>query len=123
MQRAIDQGRQAFALPGRIDSDSFQGNLCLLKNKKAHLIENARDIDAILQSKAPAIEVPKKLPFPILDVNESKFLALLPKEELSIDQIIEISDLPVMKINILLMSLLLKCAIKEYPGKIYKKLI
>jgi DNA processing protein len=123
MQRAIDQGRPIFALPGRVDSDSFQGNLSLLKRNTAHLIENGRDINNILKPDAAPSIIPQTNRSVPLNDEESSFLSLLPKEELSIDKIIEISDLPVMKINVLLMSLLLKCAIKEYPGKMYKKLV
>ncbi|MEM1282704.1 MAG: DNA-processing protein DprA [Chlamydiota bacterium] len=123
MNKAIDQGRPVFALPGRVDSTSFQGNLSLLKSQKAHLIENARDIHQILKPEAPLLGGSKRKQAIVVDDEESQFLALLPKEELSFEKIVEISNLPVMKINVLLMSLLLKCAIKEYPGKIYKKLV
>jgi DNA processing protein len=45
----------------------------------------------------------------------------MPEEELNIEELVKITKLPIMKINILLMSLLMKKVIKEYPGKIYKK--
>jgi hypothetical protein len=38
-----------------------------------------------------------------------------------VDRIIQLSQLPSSKVNILLMRLLLKKAVKEYPGKIYKR--
>lgn len=124
MQRAIAQGRPVFALPGRVDSGNFQGNLSLLKSRAAHLIENGWDVERILNpAAAPSPAAAVKRQAISLDDEESQFLSSLPKEELPIDKIVEMSDLPVVKINILLMSLLLKQAIKEYPGKIYKKLV
>ncbi len=42
--RALSQHRPVFALPGRVDSDSFKGNHSLIKEGKAKLIENVEDI-------------------------------------------------------------------------------
>lgn len=126
MQRAMAQERPLFALPGRADSPTFQGNLSLLKRRAAHLIQNGSDVEKILNLNAAASAAhppPVRQAAVTLDDEESLFLALLPNQELSLDKIVEISNLPVKKINILLMSLLLKCAIKEYPGKIYRRLV
>lgn len=121
MQRGKEQGRKLFALPGRVDSDSFKGNHHLIKNGEAELIENAIDIlnsfNGLFTYRSSIVSKP----LPPLEPAEQQLLSLLPKEELSIDDIMKISDLPVIKLNILLMSLILKKVIREYPGKIYKR--
>ncbi|MEC7839255.1 MAG: DNA-processing protein DprA [Chlamydiota bacterium] len=127
MHQAISQGRKAFAIPGRADSENFQGNLQLLKEGKAQLVQNGWEIASNFE-KIYDHSLPKKImPAPkntvVLNNEEHSLLSLLPNEELSIDKIVELSKLPVMKINVLLISLLLKNVIKEYPGKMYKKLV
>lgn len=126
MDRAFSQGRKLFALPGRVDSDNFRGNHMLIKSGKAQLVEEARDIydcfDGLFgvglgnKTNAPAeVRI-------LLEPEEYELLSRLPKEEVSIDEILERTKLPVMKLTVLLMSLVLKKAIKEFPGKIYKKI-
>jgi len=124
MSRAYEQKRKLFAIPGRADSDNFRGNLSLIKEKKAYLAESARDIVCHFEELTPCAKNESiKMAAISLDTDERELLSLLPQEELAIDKILEMTKLPIMKINVLLMSLLLKKAIKEYPGKIYKKLI
>ena len=44
MKYAEAQGKPCFALPGRSDIETFQGNQILIKEKKARLVENTRDL-------------------------------------------------------------------------------
>ena len=120
-ERALAQGRPLFTIPGRADLDSFKGNHCLIKTGRAKLIENAEDV----------IQYFDDLPFPlmpmpssvrgILEKDEQEFLNLMPSKELSIEEISLCMAWPIAKINSLLMSLVLKKMVKEYPGKFYKK--
>ena len=41
---ALKQGRKLFVIPGRVDNDNYKGNLSLLKEGKAHLVECAEDV-------------------------------------------------------------------------------
>ncbi len=123
MDRALQQKRKLFALPGRADNQNYKGNHLLIKEGKAALIET---VDDILQSfdKLFTLNNLKQYPqriLPFLDPEEKEFLHKMPEEELNIEELVKITKLPIMKINILLMSLLMKKVIKEYPGKIYKK--
>lgn len=125
MDRAYAQGRRMFALPGRADCESFRGNHMLIKSGKAQLVEEARDIRDCFEGlfgvglgqKVATVQETRIA----LEPEEQDFLSRLPAEELSIDAMLQLTKLPVIKLNILLMSLVLKRAIKEYPGKIYKK--
>jgi len=125
MEKAYSQERKLFAIPGRIDNDTFQGNHLLIKSGKAQLIENARDIIGSFEDLFGAqhnivFHQTKETRVP-LEFEEQQLLSKLPNEELTIDEMANLTKLPIIKLNVLLMSLVLKQAIKEYPGKIYKK--
>ncbi len=121
MQRAETQGRRMFALPGRIDGDNFKGNHHLIKGGKAQLTENAQDVIGCFQSLfhlPPSSAQTNDIP---LELEEKHFLELFTYEEMSLEEIESKTKLPIRKINVLLMSLIIKRIIKEYPGKLYKK--
>lgn len=125
MQKAFSQGRELFAVPGRTDFETFQGNHCLIKNGMAKLVEDAEDIaecfqDLISSSMKQTLFEREKI---FLEPEEEKFLEQIPSYDLSFDEIAGLTKLTAMKLNILLMGLVLKKAIKEYPGKIYKKVV
>lgn len=122
MHRAKTQERPRFALPGRVDYESFSGNHLLIKSGEAQLVECAQDIagkfNNLFSVAGQLLPPPQKVP---LELEEEKLLAQLPSEEIPFDEIIHLTQLPVMKINVLLMSLVLKKVVKEFPGKVYKK--
>jgi len=123
MEKAYGYQRKLFALPGRVDNDNFRGNHMLIKNGKAHLVENAADVIAHFQDLFPMGQI-KALDAqgPLLDNEEFSLLEAMPSEEVSIDEMTRRAALPVHQIHRVLMSLVLKKAVKEFPGKIYKKL-
>jgi len=124
MEKGLAQGRKLFALPGRADHDNFRGNHELIKSGRAQLVESAEDVvrsfeDLFcgLRAAKPGTVVPKIH----LEKEEEELIKILPEQETSFEEIIQLTKLPVMKLNVLLMSLVLKKAIKEFPGKLYKK--
>lgn len=124
MERAREQKRKLFALPGRADLENFKGNHHLIKQGLAQLIESAQDIvnnfgDLFDRASQPMPKAPKLM----LEKEEEHLLNQLPPEELSFDEILQKTKVPVAKLNVLLMSLVLKRAIKEFPGKSYKKIV
>lgn len=121
MEKAHQYRRKLFALPGRADSESFRGNHLLIKSGKAHLIEEAADIIAHFQTLIPMPAFSKKQ-IPLLDAEELTLFNKMPNEETNIDTLSSIAALPVQQVHRILMSLVLKKAIKEFPGKIYKKI-
>jgi DNA processing protein len=122
VERALSQGRPVFALPGRVDQDSFRGNHALIKERKAELIENVQDILKTFDDcSLPLVFKPTpKCSFP-LEKEEEELLKQMPIQEVSIEELIFYIQWPIAKLNSLLMSLVLKKMVKEYPGKIYKK--
>lgn len=123
MEKGLSQGRNLFALPGRVDSENFQGNHLLIKTGQAQLVENAGDILNGYQNLFGQKTSPILQPRILLETEEEEFLRLLPCEEFSGETLEHLTKLPVRKINILLMSLILKRAIKEFPGRLYKKMM
>ncbi len=121
---ARDQGRPVFVLPGRADQESFKGNHALIKQGRGLLVENAEDIASHFESLFLPImqkgKEPSEFQVP-LEKEEASLLKHLLCEELSIEDIILRSGLSASKTSVLLMSLVLKKVIREYPGKIYKK--
>lgn len=121
--RALDQGRPVFALPGRIDQQSFKGNHALIKEGKAKLIDHIQDILHYFDDfSLPLVFKPAVRSSFSLEKEEAELLHQLPAQELSVEEILRQTQWPVAKVNVLLMSLVLKKMVKEYPGKIYKKI-
>ena len=52
---------------------------------------------------------------PPLEKEEEELLRLLPVEEISLEKMEQLTKLPIRKLNILLMSLILKRVIKDIP--------
>jgi DNA processing protein len=123
MERALSQGKKIFALPGRVDQENFRGNHELIKKNKAFLIENSQDVLAHFDNLFTICK-PKSIFYtPPLEKEEEKIVKYLEGEELSIEDIRMKMQIPIERVNVLLMSLVLKKVIKEYPGKIYKKIL
>lgn len=125
MYKGHSQGKTVFALPGRADNDAFRGNHLLIKQGMARLIESAADVVQGLDNLFAHQRLPNPVEVerPCLEPEEQALLAQMPPEELTVDEIAVISKLPIMKLNVLLMSLVLKKQLKEFPGKLYKKLL
>lgn len=122
-ERALIQGRPVFALPGRIDQDSFKGNHVLIKERKAELIENIQDILKHFDDcSLPLVFKPSSKSSIPLEKEEEELIRQMPAQEISIEELIHRVSWPIAKLNGLLMSLVLKKIVKEYPGKIYKKI-
>jgi DNA processing protein len=123
VERALSQGRPVFALPGRVDQDSFKGNHALIKERKAELIENIQDILKHFDDcSLPLVFKPASKPSFSLEKEEEELLKQMPTQEISIEELTHHISWPIAKLNGLLMSLVLKKMVKEYPGKIYKKI-
>lgn len=127
MERGIEQGKSLFALPGRIDHENFKGNHHLIKQGKALLVETGAEIVTYFERLFGRFQslplVAKEAPLMIpLDKEEERVLGCLPSQELSINEIFEFTKISISALNVLLMKLVLKGYLKEFPGKVYKKI-
>ena len=123
MEKAFSQKRKLFALPGRADCENFRGNHQLIKSGKASLIEKAAEVICHFEGLFPLPERSKCSKLFHFDKNELNLLEKMPTEEIDIDSLTLLVQLPINKIHTTLMGLVLKKVIKEFPGKIYKKIL
>ena len=121
---ATEYGRQVFAVPGRIDSPRSKGCHELIK-KGAKLCEGAEDILSEFEYLFPASNRPPApnetgvLPALALSENEQKVYDALSKEETSIDEVIRHCGLPTSAVSVALLSLEMKRAVRQLPGKLF----
>jgi DNA processing protein len=121
---ATEYGRQVFAVPGRIDSPNSRGCHDLIK-KGAKLCEGAEDILSEFEYLFPASNRPATvaetgaLPALTLSENEQVVLALLGREEISMDDAIRRSGLPPSSVSVALLGLEMKRLVKQLPGRLF----
>jgi len=117
---ALEQGRDVFALPGKIDSDNSFGTNGLIKQgaKLVSCLEDITDELSILDNYVP-VQSSKKEASAKLDIAQGEALLynLISHVPVMLDEIIEKSQLHIADISTALLGLQVKKLIKELPGK------
>jgi DNA processing protein len=118
-RQALDQGRQVFAVPGRIDNPLAQGCHQLIKDG-AKLVEGVEDVLGELEFLIPREQVvtPRALPAN-LSGDEEKVYAAIELDETPIDQITQITGLPSGTVSSTLLRLEMKKLVRQLPGKVF----
>jgi DNA processing protein len=126
---ALEQGREVFAIPGRVDSVKSAGTHLLLQ-QGAKLVQSIEDIieelppgcgaDA-LHNGGDTTQRSGDFPSVPLSAEESLLFSLLDVYPKHIDEIARAADLAPQKVNELLLLLELKGVIKALPGKCYQR--
>jgi len=115
---ALEQGREVFALPGKIDAFNSLGTNALIQ-QGAKLVT---DLDDILEEFREEFLFPQvkedKKGF-TLSKDKERLLALITKEPIHFDELIESSGFSLPKLTQLLFALKIDKAIKELAGKYY----
>jgi len=121
---AVDNGRQVFAVPGRVDSPTSKGCHDLIK-KGAKLCESAEDILSEFEYLFPADQrpasdaAPADRPAVPLSEKEQTVLQALGSQEEGLDEIIRASGLPPAAVSVALLGLEMKRLVKQLPGKLF----
>ncbi len=124
---ALDQGREVYAVPGRADSIKSTGTHRLLQ-AGAKLVLDVNDITSELllsektapQTTAPNSINPKNAAGAGLNAEEKMILDLLEVYPKTVDDVIVATNLPVEKVNELLLMLELKGLCEILPGRQYQ---
>jgi len=126
---ALEQNREVFAVPGKVDSDNSKGVNELIR-QGAKLIDKVGDILEELDLKLKDnLRSLRKDSLKLADTKQYKtsqeedlLLKLLKKSPLHIDEIVAESKLEIPRVMANLMQLELRHLIKQLPGKIFIKL-
>ncbi|NLE64839.1 MAG: DNA-processing protein DprA, partial [Elusimicrobia bacterium] len=118
---ALEQGREVFALPGRIDSPLSEGPIRLIRSGAKPVLS----IEDILEEMPPGHE--KNAPAPeilepdggVMDKDQSRVLEILACGEASFDEMIARSGRKPTELSRVLLSLQMRGRINEAPGKVY----
>ncbi len=118
---ALEQGREVFAVPGQIFSETSAGTHQLIRSG-AKLVEGIEDIlEEILPQLRRAPRGPA-FPPPALEGDEKKLYELLSFEPKQIDQLIQESALTASAVSGLLLSLELKGTARQLAGNFYVRM-
>ncbi len=120
---ALEQGREVFAVPGNVGSDSSRGTHKLIKDG-AKLVESSEDIlEEVLPQWRKEREGPQEVERPVRDLNDEETVLYeqLGETPLHIDVLIRESQFDPGKVSSLLLDLELKGLISQWPGKCFSK--
>jgi DNA processing protein len=117
-ETALEQGRDVFAIPGNINSETSRGPNRLIK-QGAKLVESAEDIMDELPAMGRRAEKGLTGAAPELDPKESALLGVMAALPLHIDEITQKSGLTVGDVSAILLRLELKGVVAQLPGKYF----
>jgi len=118
-RQGLEQGKQIFAIPGRVDTPLSRGCHQLIK-EGARLVEEVGDILAELEFLFPpdTITAPRALPADLTD-EERRIFEAIGDEETPIDTLIAKSSLPSSKVSSTLLRLEMRKLVRQLPGKLF----
>ena len=114
---ALEQGREVFALPGKIDSYNSCGTNALIK-QGAKLVTEVEDIleEFNLTRAFPEKEgaTPK---YSLENENENRLYGLITSSGILLDELIEKANMDIPEISAILLALQLRKLVRQLPGK------
>jgi DNA processing protein len=118
---ALEQGREVFAIPGSIHSPLSKGCHMLLR-QGAKLVESAQDILEELRWNRDNLSAPERNDTPQIDSSLQHLLDVAGYDPVSIDQLLQRSDLSVAEVQAGLLTLELNGQMELLPGGQYRRI-
>ena len=115
--RALEQGREVFAVPGNIFAKTSYGTNYLLK-EGATLVTSAQDVLEALNLKMVTAHSEARAVIPE-DPTEAKLFALLSNDPTHVDNLVRESGLPVSQVSSTLALMELKGSVRQVAGMQY----
>jgi len=118
---ALEQGREVFALPGKIDSGTSFGTNALIK-EGAKLVTCPEEVaEEFLLNKNEPLKNKKDLEkdFPALEEEEEALYRLISNDPVCIDEIARKANIHISKLSQIILQLQVKHLIKQLAGKQY----
>ncbi len=122
---ALDQGREVFAVPGRVDSAKSAGTHRLLQ-QGAHLVQSADDIVRELGLASGPTDndsSPELRPDDAATGDGQRILDCLDVYPVDIDTIMRVSGLDMPRVLDLLLQLELQGLVRQRPGQLYERVM
>lgn len=121
---ALDQYREVFAIPGRINSKQSSGTNWLIKNSHAKLVDSIDDIITEIKSNLIDLKIKTNgsiIPADLKGAEEVIYNSLITKNEaVHIDSISDESGLNISELLVNLLNLEFKGYVEQLPGKRFK---
>ena len=123
-REAIEQGREVFAVPGRVDSPMSRGTNELIRDGSATLTQDLDDVLGPLgevgRRMTPPEETPEdRLAAAALDETEKKLVQALREGELRIDDLVRRTDLSSAQVAAAMTMLAIKGLVIQQPGQLF----
>jgi DNA processing protein len=118
---ALDQNREVFAIPGPITGKTRSGTHLLIKEGKAALVESVDDILAEFAPQGKRTSTPST-PLQELTLFEQRVFDAVPDHPEHVDSIASRSGLTVSDTLVHMLSLELKSAVRQHPGKLFSRI-
>jgi len=120
---AIEQGKDVFAIPGRVDSPFSAGTNQLIADGAAALVQNIEDIldalDRVGETMTAEGAAEPAAPQVKLTGDESKIMAALAAMELALDEIASRTGLPAHHVAAAMTTLTIKGLVAQKPGGVF----
>jgi DNA processing protein len=116
---ALEQGREVFALPGKVDSHTSFGTNGLIKQgaKLVSCVEDILEEFNFPDEKNPQVKTKEYALAPNLETQEALLYEAIPAEPVELDEIVEKTNLDIPILSSMLLRLQLKKLIRQLPGK------